>query len=145
MWFVIRIFSQSVNSCLFDACFNRAGLWSVVCFSSTDFSISPFFKFLNFFFTLVSKYLYIFYICVCVCMWVCMRAYMCTCVCVRLCVLVCGCVCVCLYTRVGGLRHGNFFLGKIDRSWRNMEAYKWKNMMLSSLGCMNNADFEKNY
>ena len=32
---------------------------------------------------------------------------------------------------------------KIDRSWRNMETYKWKCMVLGALGCMNNADFEK--
>ena len=48
LFFVTRIFSQVVNSCLFDSCFNRTGLWSIVCFSfhtcaaSDDFSISPF-------------------------------------------------------------------------------------------------------
>jgi len=35
------------------------------------------------------------------------------------------------------------FFGKIDRSRRNMEIYKWKWMVLGALGCINNADFEK--
>ena len=30
--------------------------------------------------------------------------------------------------------------GKIDRSQRNIEIYKWKWMVLGALGCMNNAD-----
>ena len=29
LFFVIRIFSQFVNSCLFAACFNRTGLWTM--------------------------------------------------------------------------------------------------------------------
>ena len=37
-----------------------------------------------------------------------------------------------------------FFFGKIDGSRRNKEIYKWKWMVLDALGCMNNADFEKN-
>ena len=41
------------------------------------------------------------------------------------------------------LSHGNYFFGKIDRSGRNMEIYKWKWMVLGALGCINNADFEK--
>ena len=44
-----------------------------------------------------------------------------------------------------GLSHGNylfFFFGKIDRSWTNLEIYKWKRMVLGALWCMNNADFE---
>ena len=43
-----------------------------------------------------------------------------------------------------GLSHANYFFGKIDISWCNMEIYKWKWMVLGALGCMNNADFEKN-
>ena len=35
------------------------------------------------------------------------------------------------------------FLGKIDRSLRNMEAYKWKWVMLGALGCVNNTDLKK--
>ena len=35
------------------------------------------------------------------------------------------------------------FFRKIDRSWRNMEIYKWKWKVLGALGCMDNADFEK--
>ena len=31
-----------------------------------------------------------------------------------------------------------------DRSLRSMEIYKWTWMVLGALGCMNNADFEKN-
>ena len=36
-----------------------------------------------------------------------------------------------------------FFLCKIGRSWRNKEIYKWKWVVLSALGSMNNAGFEK--
>ena len=45
LFFAIRIFSQFVNFCLFDDCFNRNGLWSITCFSfhtcaaTADFSI----------------------------------------------------------------------------------------------------------
>ena len=43
-----------------------------------------------------------------------------------------------------GLSHGNYyFFCKIDRSWRNMELYNWRWMVLGALGCMNNADFKK--
>ena len=44
----IRMFSLFVNSCLFDASFNRTGLWSIACLSfhtcaaTSDVSISPF-------------------------------------------------------------------------------------------------------
>ena len=38
----------------------------------------------------------------------------------------------------------NIFFGKIDISWRNMEIYKWKWMVLVALGCIDNAKFEKN-
>ena len=51
-----------------------------------------------------------------------------------------------LFYKGWGISHGNFFcfvFGKIDRSWRNMETYKWKRIVLGALGCMNNADFEK--
>ena len=41
------------------------------------------------------------------------------------------------------LSHGNYFFGTIDRSWRNMEIYKWKWMVLGSVICMNNAGFIK--
>ena len=66
MFFVIRIFSQFVNSCLFDACFNRTGLWFTACYSfhtcaaTADFSISQFFIFLKCSLTLVSKFLFVF-------------------------------------------------------------------------------------
>ena len=40
------------------------------------------------------------------------------------------------------LSYGNYFFGKTDRSWRNMEIYKWKWMMLGALGCMDNAVFD---
>ena len=42
-----------------------------------------------------------------------------------------------------GLSQGNFPLGKVDRSRRNVQIYKWKWIVLGALGCMNNADFEK--
>ena len=65
LFFVIKIFFQFVNSCLFDAI---TGLLWFVCFSfhtwaaTANFSISPFFLFLKFSLTLVSfclSYIYL--------------------------------------------------------------------------------------
>ena len=47
------------------------------------------------------------------------------------------------FTRVGVRSTIYLFSGKIDRSGRNMEIYKWKWIVLGALGCMNNANFEK--
>ena len=42
-----------------------------------------------------------------------------------------------------GLSQGNYFFGNIDRSWRNMEIYKWKWMVLGAFGCTDNVDLKK--
>ena len=47
------------------------------------------------------------------------------------------------YYVCGLIRGKYFFFGKIDRSWRNMEIFKWKWMVLGALGYKNNANFEK--
>ena len=49
-----------------------------------------------------------------------------------------------LYTGVEVMATIDVFVGKIDRSRRNMEIYKWKWMVLGALGCINNADLKKN-
>jgi hypothetical protein len=67
--FCYKDISQFVNSCLFDACFNRTGIRSIArssiytCAATADFSISAILIFL----TLVSKSLFVFPMCVCVC------------------------------------------------------------------------------
>ena len=43
-----------------------------------------------------------------------------------------------------GIKLWELFFGKINRSWTNIEMYKWKWMVLGGRVCMNNADFEKN-
>ena len=66
LFFVMRMFSQLVNICLFNVSFNRIGLWSIVypffhiIFATSDFSISPFFIFLNCSLTLVPKFIFVF-------------------------------------------------------------------------------------
>ena len=58
-----------------------------------------------------------------------------------------NCMSLWFVTKLQGLEIKSWklhFFGKIDRSWRNMEIYKWKWMVLGFLGCMNNADLEKN-
>jgi hypothetical protein len=42
-----------------------------------------------------------------------------------------------------GLCRGNYYFGKNDRSWRNMEILKWKWMVLGAFGCMNIVDLKK--
>ena len=42
-----------------------------------------------------------------------------------------------------GIKSCRLFFGKIGRSRKDMEIYKWKWMVLGALGCMNNANFEK--
>ena len=47
------------------------------------------------------------------------------------------------YTRVG-IKPWQLCFGKIDRSWRNVEIYIWKWMVLGALGCVNNANLGEN-
>ena len=73
LFYVILMFSQLFNSCLFDACFVRTGLWSIVCFSFYEGAATP--GFLIFYFPkvfLLHRFQIYFlfpylYICVCVC------------------------------------------------------------------------------
>ena len=62
LFFVIRIFSQVVNSCLFDACFNRTCLWSIVCFYFHIFAAMLIFLFLHFFIFLKFPNLFLFFL-----------------------------------------------------------------------------------